>query len=126
MIETSAKLNATLTHVFEYRDLERLVFELYGQKIEILNGEQFIPDERVGHYTYHEWTVDGDSELSSVGDKEIVAKWIETGQTTGLDMTDVPEYDWANAADIGLEHIMHRLFIEGHIPVGNYLMKVDW
>lgn len=125
MTNRSAKFGTTAT-VFEYRDLEKLLFSLYGTKVDILNSEQFIPYERKGHYTYHEWTVDGESELFCVGDEEIVAKWIETGELTDLDMTDVLEYDWADTADVGLEHIMHRLFIEGHIPAGNYLMTVDW
>jgi hypothetical protein len=125
MIERSAVLDTVMTHVFEYSDLERTVKVVYGLDISILEGN-WIADERIGHYTYHEWTVDGESELFTVGDDEIVAKWIETGEIENLDMSDVPAYDWADKANVGLEHIMHRLFLDGHIPAGNYLMKVDW
>lgn len=122
MIEKSAKLNTVTTHVFEYEDLERTVKDVYGLDINILEGD-FIPYERLGHYTYHEWTVDGESELDLIGDDLIVAKWIETGEITGL---EIDHKYWENPVDVGLEHILHRLFIEGHIPAGNYLMKVDW
>lgn len=125
MIETSAKLNTTITHVFDCNDLNKALKDIYDIEVDILN-DGFIPDERIGHYTYHEWTVDGESELDCVGDDEIVAKWIETGKMKELDMSDVPEYDWRDTADVGLEHILHRLFIDGHIPAGNYLMTVDW
>ena len=124
MIEQAAKLNSTVTHVFKYTDLEKLVLQIYGVEIDILHGN-FIPDELIGHYTYHEWTVDGDSELESMGDDDIVRKWIETGQMSDLDMSDIPDY-WKSTADVGLEHILHRLFKDKHIPAGNYLMKVDW
>lgn len=128
MIEKSGKLNTVITHVFDYTDLEKLVKEVYGHDISIL--ESYIDDERLGHYTYHQWTVDGETELDLVGDDVIVQKWIETGQLDDLDMTDVVLEDgepyWSTETNVGLEHIMHRLFIEGHIPAGNYLMKVDW
>jgi hypothetical protein len=124
MIEKSAVLATTTTHVFDYRDLEKTVKDVYGLEIDIVND--FIFDERRGQYTYHDWTVDGESELFSVGDDEIVAKWIETGEVLDLDMSDVTAYDWADNADVGLEHIMHRLFLDKYIPAGNYLMKVYW
>lgn len=118
-------LKTVQTYVFDYNDLNKALKEYYGIEVDLLeNG--FIPDERLGHYTYHDWKVDGESELDCVGDDEIVQKWIETGKMKELDMSDVPEYDWRETADVGLEHIMHRLFINGHIPAGNYLMKVDW
>jgi hypothetical protein len=122
VIEKSAKLNTVMTHVFECRDLERAVKDVYGIDIDILNGD-FIPDERIGHYTYNEWTVDGETELDLIGDDLIVAKWIETGQMTNL---EIDHEFWQNPVSVGLEHILHRLFIEGHIPAGNYLMTVDW
>lgn len=120
------KLEADRRYVFQYQALEKLVEEVYGLKIDILNDEDFIPWERKGHYTYHEWTVDGESELNTVGDDEIVAKWIETGEIKALDMSDVPEYDWRDTAEVRLEHILHRLFIEDIIPSGKYVMLVDW
>jgi|SRR3954471_7699361 len=116
------KLKTELMHVFMYSKLEKLVEEVYGIKVRILD---LIPDELIGHYTYHTWTVDGESELFDIDDDKIVAKWIETGNITQLDMSDVPGYHRATA-DVGLDHIMHRLFIEGHIVAGKYLMQVDW
>lgn len=124
MIQQSAKLHTVVTHVFEYRHLENLVKKVYGHEIHILQDD-FIPDERIGHFTYHEWCVDGDSELFDIDDDIIVNKWIETGKMKNLSMADVPGYHRATA-DVNLDHIMHRLFIDGHIPAGNYLMKVDW
>jgi hypothetical protein len=111
-------------YVFEYRDLEKLIKQLYGREIDILGS--YITRERLGHYTYHHWTVDGESELLEVGDDEIVQKWITTGQMTDLDMADVPEHDWSATADVELWHMMNRLFLEGHIPAGEYYMLVDW
>lgn len=125
MIEQSGKLDSVMTHVFPYTALEKLVKEVYGHEIHILQDERYIPYERLGHYTYHEWTVDGESELFDIDDDKIVAKWIETSKMIDLDMSDVPGY-WRNTTDVGLEHIMHRLFIDGHIPADNYLMTVDW
>ena len=111
-------------HVFMYTELEKAIKELYGIDVDILSD--MIPEERIGHYTYHEFTVDGESELGLVGDDEIVAKWIETGETKNLDMSDVPEFDWCDTADVEVQHVLHRMFIEGHIPAGKYLMQVDW
>jgi hypothetical protein len=129
-IEKSAKLKTVATYVFEYIDLEKLVKEVYGHEIHILRDERFIDYERLGHFTYHEWTVDGASELQVMVDDIIVQKWIETGNLDHLDMTDVVLEDgspyWSTETDVGLRHIMHRLFIDGHIPAGKYLMKVDW
>ena len=101
-------LDTNPCYVFEYAELEKILKDLYGIEISVL--ESLIPDELIGHYTYHKWDVDGESELDLIGDEEIVAEWIETG-----DMDKVC-----------LEHIMHRLFIEGHIPAGKYVMLVDW
>lgn len=117
------KLSATLVQAFEYRSLEKLVKELYDQDIRILDT---IPFERIGHYTYHEFDVNGESELDTVGDPEIVQKWIETGEITGLDMDDVEEFDWAYSGSVEVKHILHRLFKDGHIPAGDYIMLVDW
>jgi hypothetical protein len=117
------ELKSKQATVFEYQDLEKLVQEIYGIDIDILND--MIPDYRRGHYTYHEWTVDGQSELFDIDDDKIVRKWIETDKIKNIDMTDVPGYHNSTAA-VGLEHIMNRLFLDGHIPAGRYLMTVDW
>lgn len=118
-------LDSDQGYVFKYTILEKLVKELYGLEISIL-GDNFIPRERLGHYTYHQWFVNGEEELGDICDDAIVRKWIETGKIEDLDMSDVPLHDWADTADVRLEHIMHRLFIEGHIPAGHYVMLVDW
>lgn len=111
-------------NVFSYQDLEEAVKDIYGIEIDILND--MIPDELVGHYTYHEFTINGESELDCVGDDVIVAKWIETGETKSIDMSDVPEFDWRDDADLEVKHVLHRMYKEGHIPAGKYLMQVDW
>jgi hypothetical protein len=116
------KLKTEMMHVFMYTELEKLLKELYGIDIDLFD---LMDNEQINHYTYQEFTVDGDSELLIVGDDAIVRKWVETGELRYLDMSDVPEY-WDDTASVGVEHIMHRLFIEGHIPAGKYLMQVDW
>ncbi len=115
------KLKTEIVHTFYYRQLEELVKELYGHDINIVND--LISFESRGQHTYHEWTVNGESELYDIGDDKIVAKWIETGQ---MDNLIVPEVYWLPSARVELNHIMHRLFIEGHIPAGKYQLKVYW
>jgi hypothetical protein len=122
------ELTSEQVTVFKYEDLEKLVKQAYGHDISILDS--YIPDERMGHYTYHEWTVNGSSELDLMGDDIIVQKWIESGDLDDIDMTDVVLEDgspyWRSDASVGLEHILHRLYLDKIIPAGKYLMKVDW
>lgn len=118
------KLESEQVIAFDYNKLEELVKELYGQEIRILD---MIPDELIGHYTYHKFDIHSEyGALDSVGDDEIVKVWTETGQLTGIDMDDVEGYDWLDTADVDIKHILHRLFTEGHIEAGKYLMLVDW
>lgn len=120
---TIVKFETEQKHVFMYSKLEKFLKDEYGIEVKIL--EDMIPDNLVGHYTYHEFTVDGESELDTVGDDEIVFKWILTGQLKNLDMTDVEDY-WADTADVEVKHILHRMFANGQIESGKYLMQVDW
>jgi hypothetical protein len=130
-IKLHPTLEAKQAIVFDYSKLERLIKELYNQDIRILDT---IPDERIGHYTYHHFDVDGDTELDIIGDAEVVKVWTETGNLTGIDMTNDPEWPdddaiaWWEPTDgaVEVKHILHRLFKEGHIPAGTYYMLVDW
>lgn len=116
------KFKTELMHVFMYSDLEKFLKDQYGIEISIFD---IIPKELIGHYTYHEFTVDGESELDTVGDDEIVFKWISTGKLRNLDMSDVEGY-WSDTADVDVRHILHRMFANGQIEAGKYLMQVDW
>ncbi len=70
--------------------------------------------------SYFEFTVDGDSELDEEGDDLVVQVWLETGQTKGIEV----EEGWT--ADVQVKHILHRLFKEGKIPAGDYMMEYWW
>jgi hypothetical protein len=109
--------------VIWYQDLADAVEQLYGQKIDLLDT---VPFELLGQNTFHDFVVDGTTELDIVGDPEIVGKWIETGQITNIDVSDVDEIDWKDTADVEMKHILHRLFKEGHIPAGKYIITVVW
>lgn len=122
-------LEAVTTHVFSSYKLEKLVVELYGQDIDIIND--MIAWENRHNGSYRKWTVNGESELDEIGDNEIVKVWTETGQLTDIDKSNDPEWNpewtkYGTAGDVRVEHILHRLFKEGHIPAGEYLMTVSW
>ena len=116
------KFKTEQKHVFMYSKLEKFLKEEYGIEVSILD---MIPEELIGHYTYHEFTVDGESELDTIGDDAIVFKWIMTGQLRNLDMSDVEDY-WNDTADVEVKHILHRMFANGQIEAGKYVMQVDW
>lgn len=122
------KLKHKKSITFDSRDLEKLVKELYGQEIDIIND--MITFERIGQHTYHEFDVDGELELDSVGDVEIAKVWTETGQLKDIDMRNDPA--WAPAwteyyeGDVEVKHILHRLFKDGHIEAGHYVMLIWW
>lgn len=124
------KLKAETATVFEYKALAELVFQAYGQKIDILND--MIPLERRGHYTYHDFTVDAESELYDIADDCVVDMWIKTGHLTALDLTESEFWqddwseEWYGEADVQVHHVMNRLFKDGHIAAGRYIMLVDW
>ena len=122
------KLEHKNSITFDSRHLEQLVKEVYGQEIDIIN--EMITYERIGQDTYHEFDVDGYIELDSAGDVEIFKVWTETGQLKDIDMRNDPE--WAPAwteyyhGDVEVKHILHRLFKDGHIKAGHYVMLVWW
>jgi hypothetical protein len=121
------RLKTEQMYAFKFQDLEKLVKELYDQEIHILQDMVF--EERIGHYTYHTFTVNGDEPLDMIGDDEIVKVWTETGRLTGIDMTNDPE--WCDGwqyydGKVEVKHILYRLHKEGHIPSGEYIMLVDW
>ena len=122
------KLKHKNSITFDSRDLEKLVKEVYGQEIDIIND--MLTFERIGQNTYHEFDVNGIDELDSIGDDEIVKVWTETGKLKDIDMSNDPE--WAPAwtehtdGDVEVKHILHRLFKDGHIVAGHYVMLIWW
>ncbi len=120
-------LKAKTATVFEYSDLEKLVKEVYGQEIHIL--QDMIPDERIGQYTYHRFTVDGEEPLDMIGDEEIVRVWTETGQLVAIDISNDPQWEDAWGFELGnveVNHILYRLHQDGYIEAGEYYMLVSW
>jgi hypothetical protein len=123
-----SKLNTETHHIFWYKDLEDLVKELYALDISILDT---IPFEHLGQHTYHIFTIDGVSELDSIGDAEVYNVWVATGQTEGIDQSNDPDWDpawneFGTTADVEVKHILHRLYVDDFIPAGKYLMTVSW
>lgn len=120
-------------NVIFYTDLEKLIKESYGVKVDIM---EMIPEERRGHYTYHEFTVDGESELDSFGDEEIVKHWAETGEYLYIDPSDInitypDDYDWKyhwepDGYSVDIRHLLHRLYKDSLIPGGLWYVTVDW
>lgn len=112
-------LKAQQTYVFWYADLEAVVKELYDFDFDILRTPyaQFSNDS----YTSYEIKQDYDYILDTVGDPEIAQEWIDTGQNPLRE-------DWNGTLfpALDVKHILYRLYIEGHIPVGKYLMTVSW
>jgi hypothetical protein len=92
--------------VFNYNDLERLVYDTYGVEINVLDMV-FEPSQR----TYEMYEVDDKyGLLHTVGDDEIVEHWIETGSLN----------------NVQVEHVLYRLLKDGHIQEGKYLMTIWW
>lgn len=122
------KLKHKNSITFHSRHLEQLVKEVYGQEIDIIKS--MILFEHLGQHTYHEFDVDGSLELDSVGDDEIVKVWSETGQLTNIDMRNDPQWglSWTEYyhGDVEVKHILHRLFKDGHIKAGHYVMLIWW
>ena len=113
--------------VFWYKDLEDLVKEVYDLDISILGF--MVPDELIHQNTYHQFTVDGESELDFIGDDDIVAEWIRTGQTLGLAMSEYDSFSdrpYSYSQRVEVRHVLHRLYKDDIIPSGKYLMTVYW
>ena len=114
------RLKAEQCTVIWYADLQVTVKEVYGQDINVL--DMVFEPNNGSNYSF---TVDGDTELDTVGDLEIVEKWISTGSTR-VDMSDVEEYDWNDFAEVDVNHVLHRLFRDGHISAGKYTITCWW
>ena len=75
--------------------------------------------------SYFEFTVDGDTELDSTDDDKILDAWLNEGQTAGIEVCE-PDDEWHYEGAVGVKHILHRLFKEGKIPAGDYMMEYYW
>lgn len=109
-------------NVVWYQDLQEFIKEIYDIQVDLLDT---VPQELLGQNTFHDFVVNGNSELDTIGDDVIVEKWIITGQIKALDMSDVEHY-WSAYADVEIRHFLHRLHAEGYIPAGKYMITVYW
>lgn len=105
---------------FWHVDFQDFVKEEYGFEYEAAEEYDFPHNG-----AYFEFTVDGDSELDSTDDDKILDAWLNEGQTKGIQVCD-PDDDWQYTGSVGANHILHRLFKEGKIPPGDYMMEYYW
>lgn len=117
----TTKLKYSTKKVFWYSDLEKLVKQVYNEDIRLLDL-LFEPSQN----SYYEYTINGNSELTTVGDDAIVQKWIDNPGQTVFDVSDVTEIDWTNTVQLDVNHILYRLYIDDIIPSGEYVMTVWW
>ena len=116
-------LKTTLTHVIDCHDLDRYMKEAYGIETNVLQMEF-----ECNNGSYRTFTVDGDSELDSIEDPFLYETWIKTGQMQDIELPEdlaEPEYDWTTSS-IAVKHILHRLYNDGHIVAGQYLVEFWW
>jgi hypothetical protein len=114
------KLKAKPHYVFWYSDLEALVKELYDFDFEILGT----PYAEFSQNSYQQYEIEADDDttiLDTIGDDDIVAEWIATGVNPLRE-----DYRGTLFPALDVKHILYRLFVEGHIPEGKYLMTVWW
>ena len=90
--------------VIWYADLEDFVKKTYSNDISILEMEE------ANQNSYVEVTVDGESEMSYVGDEDILAEWLATGHHPYLRTSMV----------------LHQLFVDAHIEPGTYIVTMYW
>ena len=107
-------------HRFWHQDFEKFVEQEYGYQYRVY--EEY---DSPHNGSYFEITVDGDSELDSTDDDKILDAWINHGQTTDIEVCE-PSDDWYYEGSVGAKHILHRLFKEGKIPAGDYMMEYYW
>lgn len=110
-------------HEIWYSDLERAMKEIYNIDVKIAPMLDY-----PGQNTYYTYAVDGESEFDDIDDDAMYREWLETGE-----MDDLGPYPFfigpvrhEQHGAIGIRHMFHRLFMDGHIPAGKYLMTVFW
>jgi hypothetical protein len=112
------------TFVIDCHDLDRFFRETYDIEINSLEMKF-----ECHNGSYDTFEVDGEKELFSIEDDFLYDVWVNTGQMKDIELPDEyvysPEYNY-NTADIGMGHVMHRLFLDGHIEAGNYLVEYWW
>lgn len=111
----------TGVRVFWYGHLEELIKEVYDQEIRILDLLFEVTND-----SYYSYTVDGVTELDTVGDDIIVQKWIENPGKVNFDVSNESVFDWTDRALLDVNHILHRLYQDKIIPAGKYLMTIWW
>ena len=106
-----------------YGDLERAMKEIYNIDVELS-----VMLDNPGQNTYFTYNVDGESEFEDIDDESMYNEWLETGEMDSLGPYVI---SYANQShkyfgEIGVRHLLHRLFMDDHIPSGKYLMTVWW
>lgn len=109
-------VKAEVIHRFWHVDFQKFVREEYDWPGYEVADEYDYPHNG----SYFEFTVDGSSELEDIDDAAIVDCWIQTGETEGIEIGE----DWEGRVQV--RHILHRLFNEGRIPAGNYMLECYW
>lgn len=107
-------------HEIWFGNLETLVQNVYGVKISVAEMLDY-PNQD----TYITFTVDGESELDAVADKRIVSEWAATGKLAGLDLGEFAT-EYYQYGEVSVRHVLHRLYIDGHIPAGEWLLTIWW
>lgn len=104
-------------YVVDYSDLEKFAEEITGlpwsmqQQGDMLHNGSFL---RV--------TVDGESELFSFDDEERIEEWLNSDKSKAWE----EELSFQRDNYINPEQMLHHLFVNGHIPAGEYLIEVCW
>lgn len=89
-------------HTVDYDDLEKKILEVYGQKYEIPCSEECGNDVSLTFTTNLSDRFDGD-------DAHRLRRFTETGKGQWL-----------------LSLFLQELTVNGHIPEGNWIVKVSW
>lgn len=115
-------LKSTPTHVIDCHDLDRFFKDTYDIEIDSLRMEL-----ECNNGSYLTYTVDGERELDSIEDDFLYETWVSTGQMKDIELPEeFAIQPYFTHSDIRISHVLHRLFLDGHIVAGEYLVKFWW
>lgn len=121
--EGSVKFETKTYHEIWYSDLQKAIKSIYDIDVEIA-----VMLDYPGQDTYYTYTVNGSSEFDDIDDEGIYREWLETGEMTSLGPFP---FTWEGKThytdgEVQVKHLFHRLFVDGYIPSGEYLLTVHW
>jgi len=110
-------------HQIWYSDLEKAIKSIYDIDVEIA-----VMLDYPGQNTYYTYTVDGSSEFDDIEDEAMFEEWVETGEMDNLGpySTSYGGKTYKTYGEISVKHLFHRLFVDGHIPAGKWLLAIFW